>query len=304
MANDSIITNKGKNTMLSRMYTTNGSLSSTQYLSPTTFSLGINNQTPNIADTSLSLIIPLADGTINDAGAFSLIGGTAGSNTTDNTVTFKEGANLTDNKAQNLIKTNSNVLATWTIADLTSHGSNCDATKYIGSWLYIKDTTTLAKIVSVEQRIGVDSTTNYYSKTWLNVVLSVGWNWLSNGLILSTWTVNGTPGTLNDFQIRITTNNATDTFVAGDVVYDLLRQWVASDTISPFVTGYPSLDFTNNEATMRCYLTSTQANGFNISGLGIYNQDTSPLLIGEDTFTSDSKSSTDEFVWIIKDRIL
>lgn len=308
MANDSIKTNNGKKVMLNRSYTPTASLSATLYLPETKYKIGIKNKTPNIADNALTLLVPISNGTVNDAGNVNLTGATAGTNSTDNTTTYKEGAGVTDAKAQNLIKNNSNVLATWVNSNLAGVGANCDAAKYIGLWLYIKDAITLAKFKSsgtaLEIRIGADSTTNYYSKVYTASQLAVGWNWLSDGLILSTWTVAGTPGVLNDFQIRIETNVLTDTFAAGDVVYDLLRQWQESDISGSYVAGYPSLDYINLEATTRIYLTSTMANGFNISGLGLFNEDSSPLMLSEDTFTAESKSSTDEFVFLIKDRIL
>lgn len=308
MTNDSIITNNGKKMMLYRSYTPTASLSATLYLPATKYKLGVNNGTPNIADTALDLLIPIANGTVNDDGSSQLTGGTAGSNTTDNTTTYKQGAGVTDNTSQDLLKTNTNVLATWTNTNLAAAGVNCDATKYIGLWIYIKDAATLAKFLSsgtaLEIRIGADSTANFYYKTYTAANLTTGWNWLSDGAILSTWSSTGTPGTLNDFQIRITTNILTDTFTTGDVLFDLLRQWVASDTIASFVSGYPSLDYINLEASTRMYLSSVLGNGFNINGLATFNEDSTPLMLSEDTFTAESKSTTDEFVFAIKDRIL
>ena len=63
-------------------------------------------------------------------------------------------------------------------------------------------------------------------------------------------------------------------------------------------------DETNNEVTIRCLINSVQANGFNINGFGIFNDDGTLLMHSEDTFTSVSKSSTDEIVFIIKDRLI
>jgi len=220
-----------------------------------------------------------------------------------------KGVGLVEGKAQNLIANGTNVNKIWTIANLAALGANADGAKPFSTWMYIKDATTLAKFKSsgtaVEIKIGSDAS-NYYSKTWTVADLAVGWNFLTSGTTnLNALTATGTPGSpLDTFIITIITNNATDTFVAGDVVYDLLRQWATTDLIKSFTTGYPSIDYTNLETTTRTYLLSTEANGFLIDSIGIFNEDTSPLMFSEDTFTSESKSSTDEFAFIIKDRVV
>jgi len=308
MTTGSVKTTNGKKISLYRTYTENGSLSSTEYLPESQFIIGIDNGTPNIASTDLDLKVPIGNGTVCDSGANTFTGSSGGDNSTDNTSTYKEGAGVTDNTAQNLIANDTNATKIWTIADLTVAGVNADASKYIGNWLYIKDATAYAKLLSsgtcLELRIGVDTSANYYSKTYEASNLAVGWNWLCDNQLLSTWTAVGTPGTLNDFAIIITTNNATDTFVAGDVVYDLLRQWNESDYYKDFQSGYPSLNFTSLEATQRGYLVSTEANGFDINGIGTINEDTTRLMGSESTHTSVSKSLTDEVAYILVDRYI
>jgi len=74
--------------------------------------------------------------------------------------------------------------------------------------------------------------------------------------------------------------------------------------LGDFSSGYPAFDHANNEVTIRCYLNSLQANGNLINALGIFNKDTSSLMTGEDVFTGESKSDTDEFVFVIKNRVL
>jgi len=309
MTTDSIITNKGKNVLLYRAYTENGSLSSTEYLPPTQFKVGILNGTPSVSDTNLDYPVPISNGTVCDNGDNQLTGSSGGDNTTDNTTTYKEGAGASDVTAQNLIANNTNTTKIWTIADLDTNGNDAVGTQPFGLWLYIKDSTALAKFKSsgacLEIKIGSDSS-NYYSKTWTFADLAVGWNWItSNTTNVEDLTETGTvSGDLDTFIIEITTNNATDTFVAGDVVYDLLRQWGSTDLIDDFVSGYPTFDYTDNEVTIRCFLTSTNSNGFDINGLGIFNEDSSVLMTDESTFTAESKSSTDEFAFVIKNRIL
>ena len=306
MATGSLITTKGKNLFIYRAYTENADLSATQYLAPSKLKIGVDNSTPNIADTDLDFPIPIANGILNDDGSNTFTGSSGGDNSTANTDTYKDGAGVTDNTAQNLIANDSATTKIWTIANLASSGTVITATKYGALFLYIVDAAALAKIVSVEVKLGED-TSNYYSITVLNAALSVGWNWIADTSIglINTWTETGTiTGTIDYFIIEIVTNNATDAFVAGDIVYDTLRTWDYADTISAFSVGYPSFDYVNNEASIRGYINSLQGNGFLINSVAIVNEDTSPLVQGEDTFTGESKSNTDEFVFVIKDRVI
>jgi hypothetical protein len=306
--NNSIITNNGKKIALNRTYTETSNLSATLYKPITQMKIGINNNTPLVTDTDLDLVVPIENGTVCDDGDNNFTGSSGGDNSTDNTTTYKEGAGVTDATSQNLIANDTNATKIWTIADLAAEGTNCDATKYIGIWFYIKDATALAKFKTsgtcLEFRIGVDSTTNYYSKTYEASSLTTGWNFLGGTGILSTWDVEGTPGTLNDFQIRVITNNATDTFVAGDVLFDLLRQWTYADTVIDIETSYPVFDYTNLEVTIQAKINTLKGNGFNINGLAWVNEDSTPLMSDEDTFNSESKSSSDELIFETKNRIL
>jgi len=304
MANGSLITTKGKNILLHRAYTANGSLSSTLYLPPTKFKVCINNGTPLITDTDLDIPVPIENGTTNDDGSNTMTGSSGGDNSTDNTTTYKQGAGNTDVTSQNLIANGTATTKIWTIADLDTDGTDAAADQYTSMWFYIKDATALAKIVSVELKLG-SAVGDYYSTTVLVANLVVGWNFISETDVLNTWTETGTvAGDIDTFIIEVVTNNATDTFIAGDVLYDLLRQWEASDLLKIFVLGYPTFNYTNNEATIRCLLSTVEANGFLIDGLGVFNEDTTPLLAGEDTFENESKSLTDEIAFVVVNRIL
>lgn len=309
MATDSIITNNGKIILLQRGYTENGDLSATQYLAPAQFKAGIENDTPAISDTDLDIAIPIDNGTTNDDGSNTLTGSTGGDNSTNNTDTFKEGGGNSDVTAQNLIANNTNVSKVWTIADLSSAGANASGTEPFGLWFYIKDAAALAKFKSsgtaLEIRLGSDAG-NYFYKQFTAADLAVGWNWISSGTVLvNALSENGTvAGAIDTFVIVVTTNNSTDTFVAGDVLYDLLRQWATSDLVKDFVSGYPSFDNTNKEVTIRCFLSSIEGNGFDINGQALFNKDSSILMTDESTFTAESKSSTDEFAFVVKNRIL
>jgi hypothetical protein len=305
MATGDLITTKGANAALYRTYTPNASLSATLYLPPTKFKVGINNTTPAITDLNLVNPVPILDGTVIDTGANMLTGTLGGDNSTNQTTYVKEGAGIVDGIAQNLIANGSNIIKAWYKEPTTVAITN---SKYIGFWLYIHDSVTYAKLNTstwcVDLRVGSDAT-NYYEKLWYLADVHVGWNWLSPGIITAGMTTVGTPtGTLDYMAVLVRTNNAADTFIAGEVVYDLLRQWTASDLIQGYVTGYPAFDYTLNEVTIRAYLNSIQANGFNINAIGLFNEDATPLMTDESVIAENSKSSTDEYAFIIKNRIV
>ena len=302
---NSLITTNGKKTKLYRAYTDNADLSATQYLIESQFQVGINQGDVGAGTTQLDYPIPISNGTVNDDGSNTLTGSSGGDNSTDNTTTYKQGAGLSDNTAQNLIANDTNATKIWTISNLATAGTVITGTKPFAMWLYIKDQDALNKIVSVEVKLGSD-TSNYYSLTTLNANLSTGWNWItSNRDNVEDLTETGTvSGTIDTFIIEIVTNNATDEFVAGDVVYDLLRQWEESDLFKDIQTGYPTILATGLQARIKTNLNSLEANGFLINAIALYNKDTTPLLLSIDKFDADSKSQYDEFNFYVDDLIL
>lgn len=301
-------TNNGKKIYLYRGNTENADLSSTQYLPETQFRVGISDNNISTTTTSLTKIIPITAGTANDDGSNTLTGSSGGDNSTDNTTTYKTGAGTSDTTAQNLISNTTNVTKKWTISDLSSEGSGVTSTDYAGLWLYIKDQTTLDYFADsgncLKIIIGTDAS-NYYYFEWTKSQLSLLWNFVSNfNTVVENWDSVGTPTSLVYFSIEITTNNVTDSWGSGDVIYDILQSWSDSDTKKDFETGYPIIDYTNLEVTKRLRLNSTESVGFPITHIAILNEDTTPLTGGLSSFSSQSKSSTDEFIFIEKERLI
>jgi hypothetical protein len=303
MTNGSVVTDNGKNILLYRGWTENGDLSATTYLAPSRFKISVATPDPNETDTALTTVIPIDDGTVLHAGATALTGEFGGADTTDDVVTYKQGGGVSDNTAQDLLTNPTSTSKAWT-ATITGATS----TQNCGFWLYIKDAATLAKIKTsggagpIEVRIGVDQS-NYLFVYVGYGILTTGWNWLDLGVI-GDWTTYGFPtNPMTYFWFRITTNNDSDMFSAGDVVFDLLREWVSSDTLSSFSAGYPTFNTTNKTVTVACYLDAAHANGFLIDGCGVFNQDTSPLMTDKGKFTSESKSSSDQLVVVFMNRV-
>ena len=297
-----VLTNNGKNIMLNRTYKT-----TPDYTIPSQLQFGINNGTPLETDTGLDYPIPIDDGVVNDDGSNTLTGSSGGDNSTNNTSVYKPGAGTTDATAQNLIANNTNATKIWTISNLATAGNNIDGTKYIGLWLYIKNGTTLVKFFNgtcIELKFGSDSS-NYYSKTWDRSELSVGWNWLhSSTTAVEDLTETGTvSGNIDTFIIEITTINATDEFVAGDVVYDLLRTWDDADTLINFESGFPSFTEASQKVEVQGLLNSVKANGFDINACAVFNTDSPKKCFQIITFTAESKSDTDELAVLISNSL-
>ena len=312
--------------MLYRGYTVTGSLSATQYLAATKFKAGTMNHNfyypmspPNFGDTDLLRPVPLENGTVNDDGASQFTGTAGGDNTTDNTVTYKDGGGVTDVTAQNLITNTSSTDKSWF---QTTLDVNLDKTKPFGFWLYanINCIMKLALNTSPYDTIEIHIATQADPGIDMYYVLKVPgadliysteydyWSWISSGTTniedLPVGT-GGTPtGALDHFWIHMKTDNATDTWNSGDCIFDLLRQWTVADTLGSFPTGYPSLDLTNNEATTICPITSLQAIGFRLTDLGLFNEDTIPLMTSRDAYEDESKTADDEFTLTVVDRIL
>ena len=274
------------------------------YTIPSQFKVGLGTTAPAVGDTDLELSVPIGNGTVNDDGSNTLTGSNGGDNSTDNTTRYKPGANLTDNTAQNLIGNATSATKTWAISDLASAGSVCVAGQFTSLWIYILDDVAKNKLLSsgtcLTVKIGSDAS-NYYAKTFEVSDLATGWNYL-NMSVLSTNTETGTVGSPIDyFEIEAITNNATDTFAAGDLVYDLLRQYEATDVLKDFKSL--SINETTLKVTIVGELLSGEAVGFDLTEFGTFNADATPKLDGHDTYTAQSKGSDEEFKFTIQESI-
>lgn len=298
MATGTTITDVGRTIILNRLYS-----SSPTKTIPDYFKVGISNATPSTGSTDLDVPVPITAGTVNDTCEDAFTGSGGGSNTTDNTSIFKEGAVTSDDTAQNLITNTASATKTWTITPDT----NFTGTYMFGCWLYIADATTLAYFLSsgtcLEIRFGSDAS-NYYSLTYTAADLSTGWNWIhSGGQAINALTETGTvTGNIDTLVVVITTNNATDSWSSGDVIVDLFRTYQSSDLIKQAETNYPSLDTTNFEATTRFRLGPNEASGFSINSIGVFNSDGE--MFAEITMEANDKTDNDEFIIIPVDRIL
>ncbi len=101
-------------------------------------------------------------------------------------------------------------------------------------------------------------------------------------------------------RLYIYSETTADQFIVGDVLFDLLRQWTRAETLINFDSGYPTLNESTIEAAVRATLTSVKANGFDVNTMAVENTDSTPVMSDLNTFDSESKSDTDEFVFTDK----
>jgi len=110
-----------------------------------------------------------------------------------------------------------------------------------------------------------------------------------------------TPDYLAPTKFKIGTGTTTPTVSDTDV--ETVVQIDGSDTKS-FVTGYPSLDETNSQSTIRALLLSTESNGNSLTEFGIFNEDASELMFSHSVFTAISKTSSVQISFVEKDRVV
>jgi len=300
----SILTNLGKKIILNRAYKV-----TPDYTSPSRFKVGVDSSVPNIGDVDLNNPIPITNGIIYDGGDKNMTGKHGGLDTTNNTTTYKDGAGTTDVTSQNLLTTTTSGSKTWYL-DSGSMNSNVSGTQdNCGLWLYIKNTTTYNYFKSsgtaVEVRLGSGTADDYYKFGKTRSQLNIGWNWLTSGTAVVNLNSVGTPtdASMDSFVLQVLTNNDSDTWSSGDVIYDLLRGWKRGDEFNSWTSAsYPSVNESTFTVEMRGQLSTTQANGFNIDSFGDFNSGT--MMAGKDVFTAESKSSTDQFTFVVQDRLI
>jgi hypothetical protein len=135
-----------------------------------------------------------------------------------NTTIFKEGTS-----ALNCVKTS---ISTSDFHVEKTQSAYNGTGKKINVWYYVKDTTTLNKLHSIEIFLFCPDVSNrvYQSLT----KGSVGWNLVT--VNIDSMAPTGSPNRTNIQNVRIdfNTNNNSDTFAAGDIIMD---HWFLSETI-------------------------------------------------------------------------
>jgi len=290
-----MITNNGMKLAINRI-----TKSTPDYTPTSQFQVGMNQTTPTITDTTLTLPVP-----INNTDAVDTCEVTTNWNaTTDGSIAtnathFKEGSYSLTLIKSGVTQTN----VTWYNQSETTRDFTA---KDIWGWIYILDATTLAKLATsccLEVRYGNDYNTNYYKKTYNASDLAVGWNYIKFNTTTGTQVGTVTLASCDSLAVKLTLTSSAQTLASGDICIDDFKLAAATNYHKNFESGYPTINETNFEKTDKGYLNYLEANGFLINGFGTFNTDTSILLSDIFKFTSQSKSNIDEYAFYIKTRL-
>lgn len=293
MANGSIYVDGGKNLVLNRAYK-----ATPDNNEPNQIKVGIENATPSVTDTDLTKPIPISGTEEVDDNDTADWNDSADMTTTLNNTTFKEGTGALDTTKDGAASATASTSKTTTSVDFTS--------KDLWVWVYIKDTTAYDKLATTDAltiRFG-SAVGDYYEYTRDKADLAVGWN----AITFNSTTADSETGTVDDANcdysyLSWTATGAAIVWTAGDFIMDDWKVASSGDYFKAIDSGYPTFDTANKEVELRFTVLTTDANGYDINGLGVFNDDGTPVMAEEDTFTAESKSSTDEFVFIVKNRI-
>ena len=296
MTTGSVVTTQGKQIVINRTFNAVPTYTIPQY-----FSLGIGTSTPVIGDTALSYAIPITKTNVVDAcNAITGWTGSADATISLNTTTYKEGTG-----SLNLAKTGTassvcNMSKTTPTADFTG--------KSLNLWFFVKDASTLAKLTAtscVEIRYGSGSGNYYY---WRKDIgdFAVGWNWIHGLTSANATGTTGTPviGTCiyTLVQFSVTANSVVT--AAGDTIVEDIYLTLPADYYAVNFVGFPIIDEATLMITNKLFLTTTQANGFQLAEFGIFNADTPKKDFSRAVHTSITKTSSVQIFYIEKDEIL
>ena len=112
-----------------------------------------------------------------------------------------------------------------------------------------------------------------------------------------------TPTKLSPSQFEVGTGTTAPVIANTDLETKIALDG-GSTYFKDFVSGFPTLDTTNIQATTRLFLNTLEANGNDLTEVGIFNKDSTPILFSRSTFTSLSKTSSIEVTFIEKDSII
>lgn len=291
----SVITKTWKGEILDKAY---NSLATASV--PSVFKVGRDQTTALETDTDLDFPIPIS-GTeqVDDCDAITGWTDSADLTTTLNTTTFIQGTGSLNLTKDGTGSTTASTEKTVTSLDFTSKKLS----------LFLKVSTSalalLATTDAVTIRYGSNSS-NYYQ--WTRDASELTADVFTAIDLLDTSnpdSITGTPtdASMDFFHIALETALSASTWSAGDVIMDDIKLASSDDFTKDFSSGYPIIDKSTLQVTLRGTLATTEGNGFIIDGFGIFNTDGSPIMEGIDDFTAESKTLTDELIFVAKNRL-
>lgn len=271
----------------------NAFLAAPTYSKSTLFTVGVGTTAAAISDTALEAPVPIYGTEQVDSCDVADWTDSADTTTTVNSSIFKEGTG-----ALNFTKDGSASATAYTYKTTTS----LDFTnKRLAIWIYIVDTATLNKLTvtaGLSIRYGNDSS-NYWEWEFNRAELAVGWNRLDDMRSTNADNTQGSPAlaTCDYTYVEFVAVSAATVWSAGDIVFDDIKLISNDDYTKIFESGYPTVNETAKQVTVRTRLSTVDSNGYFITEHGLLNTDVSALLMARDTFTGYSKTNTDELIF-------
>jgi len=299
-----LITNEGKKIFLDRTY---NDVPTREEV--TVFKIGtgsansVGDATDATAlDTAMENAVPIT-GTeqIDDADATTGWVDSADCTLSVNVATFKQGTgslNITKDAGASIVCSSEK---TTTSLDITGG-------KSVSIWLFIIDQTALDKLNATDAftiRLGSDSS-NYFEWLVQKTFFTQGaFNLIQNLTKANATSTVGTPvETALDFTfVRLQSDVAATTWTAGDFIFDDIKLISTDDFTKIFEPSFPVIDFVTLQVEIRTRVNTTEGNGYPIRETGVFNEDSSEKLESRDTFNAINKKSTDEFIFVFKNRV-
>lgn len=262
---------------------------------PSFFKIGISSTSPAVTNTDLINPIPITgQETVDDCETADWTDSTD-MTTSLNSTDFRIGSNSLNLTKDGTISANASTSKTTTSIDFDD--------KNLEVFIFVDDQTTLDLFATTDCltiRFGSDSS-NYYQWTKDKADFSVGWNYFSFNDDNEDSTT-GTPdnNNMNYTFIQLTTTAIGDTWIAGKVAMDDWRVASSGDYTKIFVTGYPILDETNLQATIRTLVLSNEGNQHDLTEYGLFNTDLTPLMFSRAVHNAISKDSDTQVIYSTK----
>ena len=113
-------------------------------------------------------------------------------------------------------------------------------------------------------------------------------------------TFKATPDYLSPTQFKIGTGTTTPTVSDTDMETAVN---INGTEFKDIASGYPVLDETNMQATIRSIVLTTEGNGNSLTEYGLINEDATRLLFSHSVYTAVTKTTSVQVIYVEKNKI-
>ncbi len=123
----------------------------------------------------------------------------------------------------------------------------------------------------------------------------------SGKIIILNRTFIAAPTVTSPTQFKVGTGTTTPSLADTDLETPIT---IGGSAFKDFITGYPIINNSTFESTIRCLVNSLEANGNTLTEFGIVNEDGTPLMFSRAVHTGIIKSSSNEVAYVEKDTVI